>query len=253
MKTKKQIMIGITALFVLVLSGCSCKHETWLDATCTTPKTCADCGETEGEALGHQWIDATCTEPKTCSVCGETEGKALGHKWVDATCTEPKTCSVCGETEGKALGHTPGEWTIGIEATKDKKGLKRQYCSICKKEIDSKLYELPPSESNPEYSYKKDCEIVGYADLYLNPEQYNKKNVCINGWLYKTTKIGNGAILVVCATYNTGEKENPLTVVYTGDTSKLDNLIGKEIYIYGESGGISETNSYPIIYAEYIN
>ena len=79
-------------------------HE-WTGGSCTTPKTCSVCGETEGEALGHKWNDATCTTPKTCSVCGETEGEALGHKWNDATCTTPKTCSVCGETEGEALGH----------------------------------------------------------------------------------------------------------------------------------------------------
>ncbi|MBQ9860546.1 MAG: hypothetical protein IJO76_07745, partial [Clostridia bacterium] len=77
----------------------------WDDATCTTPKTCSVCGETEGEALGHEWDDATCTAPKTCSVCGATEGEALGHEWDDATCTTAKTCKVCGETEGEALGH----------------------------------------------------------------------------------------------------------------------------------------------------
>ena len=27
----------------------------------------------------HAWIDATCTAPKTCELCGETEGEALGH------------------------------------------------------------------------------------------------------------------------------------------------------------------------------
>ncbi len=77
------------------------------EATCTEPKTCKLCGETEGEPKGHKWEKATCTEPKTCSVCRETEGKPKGHKWEEATCTEPKTCSVCGETKGEALGH---EW-----------------------------------------------------------------------------------------------------------------------------------------------
>ncbi len=76
------------------------------DATCTAPKTCKVCGETEGEALGHKWAAATCTAPKTCSVCGATEGDALGHDWIDATCTTPKTCDICGETEGDALGHS---------------------------------------------------------------------------------------------------------------------------------------------------
>ena len=105
--------------------------HTWGNATCTEPKTCTVCGETEGNALGHRWVDATCTEPQTCSVCGETEGNALGHKWDDetdihpktctvcgvnicdaighswndATCTEPQTCSECGIIEGSALGH----------------------------------------------------------------------------------------------------------------------------------------------------
>ncbi len=77
----------------------------WIDATCTTPKTCSVCGVTNGEALGHAWIDATCTAPKTCETCGETDGEALGHTWVDATCTTPKTCSVCEVTDGEALGH----------------------------------------------------------------------------------------------------------------------------------------------------
>ena len=27
----------------------------------------------------HEWIDATCSEPKTCSICLETEGEPLGH------------------------------------------------------------------------------------------------------------------------------------------------------------------------------
>ena len=75
----------------------------WADATCTAPKTCLDCGATEGEALGHAWVDATCTAPKTCSVCGETEGEVADHAWVDATYYAPKTCSVCGATEGEAL------------------------------------------------------------------------------------------------------------------------------------------------------
>ena len=89
-----------------VIDVVGCDHE-WDEATCTAPKTCSKCGETEGEALSHKWDDATCTLPKTCSECGETEGTALGHDWDDATCTLPKTCSECGETEGAALGH---EW-----------------------------------------------------------------------------------------------------------------------------------------------
>lgn len=69
----------------------------------TEPKTCSECGETEGEALGHTWVDVTCAEPKHCSVCGETEGEALEHTWTEANYQQPATCEVCGETEGEPL------------------------------------------------------------------------------------------------------------------------------------------------------
>lgn len=59
--------------------------------------TASDSSESEHT---HKWVDATCTEPKTCSECGATEGDPLGHDWKDATATEPKTCSRCGATEG---------------------------------------------------------------------------------------------------------------------------------------------------------
>ncbi len=128
MKRITALLLALTMAFAL----CGCHQHSWVEAGCTEPKTCSECGKTEGEALGHDWQDATCTEPKTCSRCGATEGKALGHKpegeatctepavcsvcgetvrnalghdWQEATCTEPRTCTRCGETEGKALGH----------------------------------------------------------------------------------------------------------------------------------------------------
>lgn len=107
MNRKIKLIVSTTILccFVaLLLAGCGCKHE-WKEATCTEPRTCALCGETEGAALGHEWTNATCTSPRTCTRCGETEGEALGHDWKKATCTEPRTCDRCGETDGEALGH----------------------------------------------------------------------------------------------------------------------------------------------------
>lgn len=105
-KEMQKWLCGVWTLAVFVmLTGCGHEH-TWADATCTTPKTCSECGKTEGEVLEHTWVEATCAEPKHCSVCGETEGEALEHTWTEATCAEPKHCSVCGETEGEALEHT---------------------------------------------------------------------------------------------------------------------------------------------------
>jgi hypothetical protein len=73
-------VILIVALLIS-LSACCLKHD-WEDATCTTPKTCSKCGETEGEALGHDYSDWSMvvepsylsggTKRKTCNRCGDT-------------------------------------------------------------------------------------------------------------------------------------------------------------------------------------
>ena len=99
---KRLTVLALALCCLLVFTGC-CFHSEWYAATCENPKTCVECGETEGEALGHVWTDATCTAPKTCSTCRMTEGEALGHTWMDATTEAPKTCSTCSATEGERI------------------------------------------------------------------------------------------------------------------------------------------------------
>ncbi|MBO4901437.1 MAG: WG repeat-containing protein [Lachnospiraceae bacterium] len=101
---KKKTIILLTILATVLLIGCGHEHE-WEEATCDKPKTCKTCGETEGEALGHDIIEATCEEPMTCRRCGKKKGQALGHDWEEATCEAPKTCKRCGKTEGEPLEH----------------------------------------------------------------------------------------------------------------------------------------------------
>ncbi len=81
---------------------CEC-GKLYSDEACTKEITKED---TVVKATGHDWKDATCTEPKTCKTCGETEGEALGHDWEwvidkEATTTEEgekhEECKVCGE------------------------------------------------------------------------------------------------------------------------------------------------------------
>lgn len=102
---KKYFLILLAIACLLTLAGCGCKHENWVDANCTAPKTCADCGETEAEALGHDFGDAAedCENPKTCTRCGQAEQEAKPHDWQDATTEAPKTCAVCGMTEGERI------------------------------------------------------------------------------------------------------------------------------------------------------
>jgi len=119
-----------------------------VEATCTRPGStagtrCADCemvlsGVEEIPVIDHTWVDATCTAPKTCSACGGTEGEPLGHDksgdWQfdenntthyklcqregcgieiesekhtggTPTCTAEPVCATCGKAYGEKLAH----------------------------------------------------------------------------------------------------------------------------------------------------
>lgn len=120
---KKTVFLStVLVLCLCLLTACSCKHE-WEEASCSAPRTCKLCQETEGEALGHSWAEATCAAPKTCTVCNATEGEALGHNWAEATCEKSKFCTVCEKTEGNPLEH---DWkSADCESPKT--------CSLCGK------------------------------------------------------------------------------------------------------------------------
>lgn len=184
---KNILLYALAMALILLLAGCGCKHE-WYAATCSAPKTCSLCGETEGEPLPHTWQEATCAKAKTCTVCqtteGEplphtwknatctdakictvceaTEGAALGHTWVDATCTAPKTCSACHISEGEASGH---KWE---EATTEKP----KTCSVCNETTGSKL------ETDPRFTTKSTKALQGtwYCDVTVPDEMMGLEN-----------------------------------------------------------------------------
>lgn len=112
---KKIIFSLILTGIILAFVGCSHKHD-FIDASCLAPKTCTECGETEGTALGHQWNEATCMTAKTCAVCGETEGTRIEHDTTDGK------CSMCGldyyeELQSLIMKH--GEYLHQVVAGKD--------------------------------------------------------------------------------------------------------------------------------------
>lgn len=215
--------VSIVLILCMALSLCACGHEhSWTEASCTQPKTCSECGATEGEALGHEWKEATCTEPKTCTRCGETEGAPLGHEWSEATCTEPKTCTRCGEKDGKPLGHlidnwttekeatcsepgkekgvcsrcgetveqeiktlehTPSDWIVTVPATIDQDGKRIKKCTVCGKELESESFSLTPQEYEKEY--KKQCATIAYNELQRNPGTYKGSYIKVSGSVFQ--------------------------------------------------------------------
>lgn len=65
---KKLISVFLAVTIIIASTACTHEHE-YADATCTEPKTCTICGETDGEALGHT------VEIGICSRCDQIVGK----------------------------------------------------------------------------------------------------------------------------------------------------------------------------------
>ena len=169
----------IIATTLGLFSGCSCDHD-WIDADCTSPKTCAKCHETRGDEKGHKWIDATCDTPKTCSECDKEQGKPLEHDWQDATCLAPITCKLCGKKDGKELGHEPGKWVIESINSITMSAEQKQYCNRCNEELDSKtetVKQLHDGEtfliSAQTFTVRLNNEINNWADDLLGANEYD--------------------------------------------------------------------------------
>lgn len=79
------------------------------------------------KTLRHDWVAADCETPKTCEECGATEGEALGHtvaEWeVISDSFMRGVCSVCGEKVKQEIDYEIlgmqeilGKWTmIGVQ------------------------------------------------------------------------------------------------------------------------------------------
>jgi len=187
--------INENGLNVWIADPCAGGH-TWTDATCTAPKTCTVCGDTEGEAKGHTEVtDAavapTCTatgltEGKHCSVCGtvtvaQTEVAKLPHTEVvdaavAATCTtagktEGKHCSVCNavivaQTEVAAKGHTE-VIDKAVAPTCSATGLTEgKHCSVCSEVIVAQTVVPATGEHTEEVTPGKaaTCTATGLTD-----------------------------------------------------------------------------------------
>lgn len=144
----------------LALGGCGGGHvHDWVEATCTEPLRCLDCGAVQGEPLGHDWMPADCTQGEHCARCTAVQGKALGH-WVEewtqvrpADCATPGrqagTCLRCGAEvtqETYAEGHTPdGTGTV---------------CTVCG--ADLAALEAGAEERQ---RYEENCRLYTYEEL----------------------------------------------------------------------------------------
>ena len=99
---RKFLSFSLILAMLFSMSGCGCSHQ-WEEATCLAPKTCSQCGETEGEVADHTPGELTVAEVNT---------EAL-------TITHNLPCSVCGtvlETKESATGIAPVNSLLQLSA-----------------------------------------------------------------------------------------------------------------------------------------
>ena len=210
--------------------------HTWVDATCTAPKTCSACGATEGEALGHSYFYAC---DKVCQVCFQETNPDATHTIVHvdavaATCTsngnvEYWYCSVCGSAwTDEALtqvtnqmsiitpaGHTWGEYPEAIvPATCVSTGIGKYICYNC-------------------WSYD---EERGEVVLPIDPTAHNEMTFN-SAW--------NFAVCPDCDAYSFYGGHNGV-----GENELMWYFFGDEINICMEDYSVDEYYNYTIAYNE---
>lgn len=94
---------AISALlaFVMLLGLCACGEKEPAPSTTTAPVPPT---ASSGPVHCHTFHDADCVTPKTCTDCGETRGEALGHDYNEGT------CSHCGEEDPTYVALLDGDW-----------------------------------------------------------------------------------------------------------------------------------------------
>ena len=107
MKHSKYSVLTMILALLLSLSLVACGTEPTDNTTATTEKVCAQ----------HQWVEANCTTPKTCLTCGVTEGSRLENAHAYAASGEWYACVFCGTQapdDSKACTHVTGKDTCPI-------------------------------------------------------------------------------------------------------------------------------------------
>ena len=140
------------------------------------------------ECTDHRWEDATCTEPKTCAACGMTDGDALGHSYQEAvtapTCTEKgcttHTCSRCDDsyvdTYVSAAGHNWDDGVVTKEPTYSETGIRTYTCKSCGETKTEELAKLtrPSGSGSGSSGYTVSVDSGKHGSVTVSPKSAKK-------------------------------------------------------------------------------
>ncbi|MBE6786728.1 MAG: leucine-rich repeat domain-containing protein [Ruminococcaceae bacterium] len=176
----------------------SCMHN-WTNATCTAPKTCTLCGETQGTALGHKQVTvlggkATLTANGSlltkCSVCGHTLNATPIAKIASVTTTEKityngktkKPAVTVKDANGKVIGSgnytvkyasgrkNYGKYKITVTFKGNYSGTKSIYFEIVPK--NSKVSKLTAAKKSLKVKIQKQKSASGYQIQYSTSKTF---------------------------------------------------------------------------------
>ena len=220
--------------------------------------TCAGCF-----GCDHVWADATCLTPVTCVECGETAGAPLGHNWVDATCEAPKTCKTCNTTEGEKLNHSYEEAVTKLPAC-DENGIKTFTCSQCQHSYNEDLfadvydataiYTLYENSLGEIITYDKSGNELALGTCFVysaDGKLVTNYHVIDGAYSAKVTIAGNTYDIQYVLAY---DKNIDLAVLKVNASGLQPSAIcekvhatGSAVYAFGSSRGLTYTRSQGII------
>jgi len=121
----------------------------------------------------HEWLEATCTEPKTCNICAETEGDPLGHT-EETVAGKAATCTEAGLTDGKKCSACDevllAQETIPALGHKDEDS--DYVCDVCKAELCTNHV---PSDAVKENEVASTCSKEGSYELVVRCSNCNEE------------------------------------------------------------------------------
>ena len=98
-------ILAMLLVLAMALSLSACHKHSWEPATCDKPKTCSECGKTEGDPLGHKWGEPVYEWAEDMSsvtalrIC-ENDPAHVESETVETSAEETRsaTCTEAGET-----------------------------------------------------------------------------------------------------------------------------------------------------------